>query len=137
MESTNSHSSSCSTLFSIASAGFPNTAFHTCVWIDINAAMKRISRLGAFDAPSVRQVSSSRTRIPIRYPRTFNLRGSPKTTTLSVRRTIPIHKPHTHLLSSSPIPFTRFCVYCTISENRNAYADSETSAVRVLLTFLS
>ena len=38
-----------------------------------------------------------------------------------------------HLRSRSAIPLTRFWVYCTISEKRNAYAESETSAVRVLL----
>lgn len=35
------------------------------------------------------------------------------------------------------MPLTRLSVYCTISENRNAYADSDTSAVRVLFRFRS
>lgn len=60
------HSSSFSTLFSIASAGFPNTARQTCVCIDINAGRKRISRFGAFDDASPRQAMSSSTRVPIR-----------------------------------------------------------------------
>ena len=43
----------------------------------------------------------------------------------------------THLRSKSAIPLTRLWVYCTISENRKAYAESETSVVRVLLRCLS
>lgn len=39
--------------------------------------------------------------------------------------------------SRSLIPFTRFWVYCTISENRKAKAEAETSDTRVLLRFLS
>lgn len=35
------------------------------------------------------------------------------------------------------MPLTRFCVYCTISEKRKAKAEAETSALRVLLRFLS
>jgi hypothetical protein len=35
------------------------------------------------------------------------------------------------------MPLTRFCVYWTISENKNANAEAETSDTRVLLRFLS
>jgi len=78
------YSSSFSTLFSIASAGLPNTAFHTCVWIRTSAGRSRISRLGALDEPSVLQNRSSVTRSPTRYPIVFKRR------------------------SRSPIPLTRF-----------------------------
>src|ERR1700722_5592928 len=68
------HSSAFSTLFSMASAGFPNTAFQICVlMIDVKAVMNRISRLGAFEEDSVRQIMSSSTRVPIRYPSVFSL----------------------------------------------------------------
>ena len=60
------HSSSFSTLFSIASAGLPKTARHTCVWMDMSAGTRRISRLGFFEEDSARQAMSSRTRIPTR-----------------------------------------------------------------------
>ena len=43
----------------------------------------------------------------------------------------------THCRSKSLIPLTRFCVYCTISENRKAKAAPETSALRVLFKFRS
>lgn len=43
----------------------------------------------------------------------------------------------THRRSRSLIPLTRFWVYCTTSEKRNANAEAETSVVRVLLRFLS
>ena len=69
----NTHSSAFSTLFSMASAGLPNTARHTCVWIDMSAGRNRISRLGAFEPDSARQTMSSSTRTPIRYPRVFSL----------------------------------------------------------------
>lgn len=67
------HSSSFETLFSIASAGFPNTAFHTWVCMDINAGKNRTSRLGALEPDSDLQVMSSSTRVPIRYPSVFSL----------------------------------------------------------------
>ncbi len=43
----------------------------------------------------------------------------------------------TDLRSRSAMPLTRFWVYWTTSENRKAKAEAETSAVRVLLRFLS
>ena len=67
------HSSSFSTLFSIASACLPNTARQTCAWIDRKAGKNRISRLGTREADSLRQVRSSRTRWPMRYPRVLSL----------------------------------------------------------------
>lgn len=60
------HSSSCSTLFSIASAGFENTARQTCVCIDISAGRNRISLFGALEDASLLQVANSSTRVPIR-----------------------------------------------------------------------
>jgi hypothetical protein len=60
------HSSSFSTLFSIESACLPNTARQTCAWIDRRAGKNRISRLGAREADSLRQVRSSSTRWPMR-----------------------------------------------------------------------
>ena len=61
-----SHSSAFSTLFSIASAGLPKTVRQTFVWMDMSAGRKRISRLGAFDDDSARQLMSSSTRVPTR-----------------------------------------------------------------------
>jgi len=107
------YSSGFSTLFSIASAGFPNTVRHTCVWMDIRAGRNRISRLGVFEEDSFLHDMSSSTRAPTRYPKVFSLR------------------------SRSAIPLTRFCVYCTTSEKRKANAEAETSAVRVLLRLRS
>lgn len=48
---------------------------------------------------------------------------------LSVRS---VGGPETHLFSNSPMPLTRFCVYCTISLKRNAHAPADTSAPRDL-----
>lgn len=62
----NTHSSSFSTLFSIASAGFPKTAFQTLVWMFMSAGRNRISRFGALEADSVRHTINSRTRVPSR-----------------------------------------------------------------------
>jgi hypothetical protein len=70
----NVHSSSFSTLFSMASAGFPNTALHTWVWMDMRAGRNFISRFGAFEADSVLHTLSSRTLIPILYPSVFSLK---------------------------------------------------------------
>ena len=71
----NIHSSSFSTLFSMASAGFPNTALHTWVWMDMRAGRNFISRFGAFEVDSVLHAFSSRTLIPILYPSVFSLRN--------------------------------------------------------------
>ena len=67
------HSSSFSTLFSIASAGLPKTARHTWVWMDMRAGRRRVSRFGVFEEDSARQTMSSRTRTPTRYPRVLSL----------------------------------------------------------------
>jgi hypothetical protein len=67
------HSSSFETLFSIASAGFPNTAFHTWVCMDIKAGKNLTSRLGALEPDSALQAMTSSTRVPIRYPSVFSL----------------------------------------------------------------
>lgn len=48
------HSSTFSTLFSIASAGLPYTALQICVCIAMRAGRRRISRLGAFNEDSAR-----------------------------------------------------------------------------------
>jgi hypothetical protein len=60
------HSSAFSTLFSSASAGLPKTAFHICVWMSMSAGKNRVSRLGVFEAASVRQIMSSKIRTPHR-----------------------------------------------------------------------
>ena len=85
------HSSAFSTLFSMASAGLPNTALQTCVWIDMSAGRKRVSRFGALDADSFRQAINSRTRVPIRYPSVFSL-------------TLSVHWPESTLRSTKSVP---------------------------------
>jgi hypothetical protein len=104
--------------------------------MDMRAGRNRISRLGAFEPDSARQTMSSSTRMPIRYPSVFNLGGHGHCQ-LKAEKRMPGCKKNTHLRSRSFMPLTRFCVYCTISEKRNAKAEAETSAVRVLFRFRS
>lgn len=122
------HSSWFSTLFSIASAGLPKTARHTWVWMDMRAGRRRISRFGVFEEDSARQTMSSRARTPTRYPRVLSLR---------VVNERGQERDDAYLRSRSFMPLTRFWVYWTISEKRNANAEAEISAVRVLLRFRS
>ena len=98
--------------------------------MDIRAGKNRISRLGAFDADSALQTIVSRTLVPIRYPSVFNLSIGFQSCSSNTDEPL-------YLRSRSLIPLTRFCVYCTISENRKVKAEAETSAFRVLLRFLS
>ena len=118
----NVHSSAFSTLFSIASAGLPNRACHTCMCGSTSGREGTISHLGAFNALSARHTISSGTFVPTRYPSVFSLDDQPcirdRARKVAQKKT----KGHLRLML-----LTRFRAYCTISENRKAIADAETS----------
>lgn len=69
----NKHSSTFALLFSSPSAGFPNIALQTWDCIISRTGNSRISRLGIFEVDSLRQMRSSSTLVPIRYPRVLSL----------------------------------------------------------------